>query len=108
MRVALMNPLTKGLGLMLRVRRRLRPDAPARCPEVARVLQPYLDGKVDARTLRLVSAHLEDCRRCGLEVETYTALKRALHRAGDPPAEPIERLRAFADQLAAGDPSDRS
>lgn len=97
----------KAMGPMLWVRRRLRPDAPARCPEVARVLQTYLDGEVDARTLRLVSAHLEDCRRCGLEVETYSALKQALHRVGDPPAEPVERLRTFAVQLAAGDGPDR-
>lgn len=106
MRATLMSPLMRGMGLMLRVRRRLRPNAPARCPEVARVLQPYLDGEVDAHTLRLVAAHLEDCRRCGLEVETYTALKQALHRVGDPPAEPIERLRTFADQLATGDVPD--
>jgi len=75
---------------------------------VARVLQSYLDGAVDARTLQLVSAHLEDCRRCGLEVETYTALKQALHRVGDPPAAPVERLRTFAAQLAAGDVPDQS
>jgi hypothetical protein len=99
-----MTIMMKAMGPMLWVRRRLRPDAPARCPEVARVLQRYLDGEVDARTLRLVSAHLEDCRRCGLEVETYTALKQALRRAGAVPAEPIERLRTFADQLAVGGP----
>lgn len=96
----------KAMGPMLWVRRRLRPDAPARCPEVGRVLQRYLDGEVDARTLRLVSAHLEECRRCGLEVETYSALKQALHRVGDPPAEPVERLRTFAARLAGGDGPD--
>ncbi|MGH8986812.1 MAG: anti-sigma factor family protein [Acidimicrobiia bacterium] len=103
-----MTIMMKAMGPMLWVRRRLRPDAPARCPEVARVLQRYLDGEVDAHTLRLVSAHLEDCRRCGLEVETYTALKQALHRVGDPPAEPVERLRAFAARLAEGDVSEQS
>jgi anti-sigma factor RsiW len=103
-----MTIMMKAMGPMLWVRRRLRPDAPARCPEVARVLQRYLDGEVDAHTLRLVSAHLEDCRRCGLEVETYTALKQALHRVGGPPAEPVERLRAFAARLAEGDVSELS
>jgi anti-sigma factor RsiW len=92
----------KAMMPMLWVRRRLRPDAPARCPEVARVLQRYLDGEVDAHTLRLVSDHLEDCRRCGLELETYTALKQALRRVGAPPSEPVERLREFAAQLAGG------
>ncbi len=102
-----MTIVMKAMVPMLWVRRRLRPDAPARCPEVARVLQRYLDGEVDARTRRLVSAHLEDCRRCGLEFETYTALKQALRRAGGVPAEPIERLRTFAGQLAAGSAPDR-
>jgi anti-sigma factor RsiW len=88
---------------MLWVRRRLRPDAPARCAEVARSLQPFLDGEVDGHTLRFVAAHLDDCRRCGLEAETYRALKRALLRVSDPPAEPVARLRRFADRLAAGD-----
>ena len=100
--------MMKAMGPMLWVRRRLRPDAPAKCAEVARVLQPYLDSEVDAHTLRLVSAHLEDCRRCGLELETYTALKQAVHRVSDPPAEPVERLRAFAAQLAAGDEHEQS
>jgi anti-sigma factor RsiW len=88
---------------MLWVRRRLRPEARARCAEVARWLQRYLDGEVDARTLRLVGAHLEVCRRCGLEAETYRALKEALARRSDPAREPVARLRAFADRLTAGD-----
>jgi len=95
--------LMRAMGPVLWVRRRLRPEAPARCAEVARVLQRYLDGEVDARTLGLVSAHLEDCRRCGLEAETYTALKQAIRRSGDPPPEPVERLRRFADRVAVGD-----
>lgn len=98
-----MGIVMMGMRPMLWARRRLRPDARARCAEVARWLQPYLDGEVDARTLRLVGAHLEQCRRCGLEAETYHALKQALVRSSDPPAEPVARLRAFADRLSAGE-----
>ena len=97
-----------GMRPMLWVRRRLRPDARARCAEVARWLQPYLDGEVDGRTLRLVSAHLEVCRRCGLEAETYRALKQALVRRSDPPPEPVARLRAFADRLTTGEVPDQT
>jgi hypothetical protein len=103
-----MGILMKGMQPMLWVRRRLRPEARARCAEVARWLQPYLDDEVDARTLRLVGAHLEVCRRCGLEAETYRALKEALARRSDPPAEPLARLRSFADHLAAGDVPEQS
>lgn len=102
-----MGIVMKGMRPVLWIRRRLRPDARARCAEVARWLQPYLDGEVDARTLRLVGAHLDVCRRCGLEAEAYRALKRALARRSDPPAEPVARLRAFADRLAAGEGPDQ-
>ncbi len=93
----------RGMGPMLWVRRRLRPKAPARCAEVARWLQRYLDAEVDAHTLALVGSHLEKCRRCGLEAETYRALKQALARVSAPPPEPVARLRRFAERLAAGD-----
>jgi anti-sigma factor RsiW len=102
-----MGIVMMGMRPMLWVRRRLRPDARARCAEVARWLQPYLDGEVDRRTLRLVSAHLEVCRRCGLEAETYRALKQALVRRSAPPAEPVARVRAFADHLTAGEIPDQ-
>ena len=103
-----MGIVMKGMRPMLWVRRRLRPAARARCAEVARWLQPYLDGEMDARTLRLVGAHLETCRRCGLEAETYRVLKQALLRRIDPPPEPVARLRSFADRLTAGDVPDQS
>jgi anti-sigma factor RsiW len=103
-----MGTVMNAMRPMLWVRRRLRPEARARCAEVARWLQPYLDGEVDARTLRLVGAHLEVCRRCGLEAETYRALKEALVRRSDPAPEPVARLRSFADRLTAGNVPDGS
>lgn len=91
-------------ALLVRVRRRLRPNAPANCREVATLLQRYLDGKVDDHTRRRVAAHLEDCRRCGLEAKTYRALKHALARRSAPPADALARLVHFADELVAHDP----
>jgi anti-sigma factor RsiW len=89
-------------ALLTTVRRRLRPHAPANCREVAAFLQRYLDGEVDDHTLRRVAAHLERCRKCGLEAKTYRALKEALARRSAPPADAVTRLRRFADQLVAG------
>jgi anti-sigma factor RsiW len=103
-----MGIVMKAMRPMLWIRRRVRPEARARCAEVARWLQPYLDGEVDARTLLLVGAHLEVCRRCGLDAETYRALKEALARRSDPPADLLVRLRSFADRLAAGDVHEES
>lgn len=81
--------------------RRRRGDGEANCAEVARVLQSYLDGQVDDLTARRVRRHLEHCRRCGLESETYEAIKDAIaRRTREVDADALERLRAFGKRLA--------
>lgn len=74
-----------------------------RCKEVGRLLQSYLDGELDELWTRRVARHLEDCRRCGLAVQTYTEIKRSLHDfAGPLPEDTLDRLRTFGEQLAEG------
>lgn len=81
--------------------RRIRYGQEATCAEVAEVLQSYLDGHVDDLTERRVRRHLEHCRRCGLEAETYQAIKDALARRGrEVDTQSRERLRAFGERLA--------
>ena len=78
----------------------------ARCVEVGRLIQTYLDGKLDADTTAKVARHLKACRRCGLATDDYRRLKAALKRTGAPlPAEPLQRLRTFAADLASNDTS---
>ncbi len=80
--------------------RRRRADREATCAEVAAVLQTYLDGGTDDLTARRVRRHLDRCRRCGLEAETYQAIKEALARHDrDIEAETLERLKAFGERL---------
>ncbi len=71
------------------------------CPEVGRLLQRYLDHEIaDADEESALAAHLEECRRCGLEAETYQKIKDALadrRRPVEP--EAVERLRNFGQQL---------
>jgi anti-sigma factor RsiW len=74
----------------------------ASCHEVGRRVQSYLDGELDERAMRRIAAHLEDCRRCGLEANTYDALKSALQSGGPVDPEPIGRLRDFGRRVAAG------
>lgn len=70
------------------------------CPEVARTLQSYLDGRVDDEWAARVAAHLEDCRRCGLKAQTYRDIKTALARRQPEVApETLAELRSFADGL---------
>jgi len=78
------------------------------CARVARVLQSYLDGEVDPPTTAMVTAHLEFCRRCGLEASTYRAIKTAIAATGpaDVDQAAIGRLQSFAAGL--GDPEDPS
>ncbi len=86
-------------------------DSELSCPEVGRLLQQYLDGAIagsaelDEATTRKVSGHLDDCRRCGLEVETYEAIRDSLERSGGSLSdEALARLRDFGGQLAGGGP----
>jgi anti-sigma factor RsiW len=41
---------------------------------VGRTLQAYLDGRVDDAWAARVEAHLEHCRRCGMDATTYAEL----------------------------------
>ncbi|MFJ9012523.1 anti-sigma factor family protein [Streptomyces canus] len=81
------------------LRRRDSPERRMSCIQVARVLQAYLDGETDEVTAGPVAAHLEDCRRCGLEAGTYREIKSALTRLEQPDAGAVERLRVFAEGL---------
>lgn len=74
------------------------------CRHVARVLQAYIDGELDPRRAPLVAAHLEECRRCGLDAETWRWLKATVAVTDVPrPDEPerVDRLRAFVNDLVA-------
>lgn len=84
-----------------------RHESEAKCKEVARVLQRYLDGHVDDVTARRVARHLEHCRRCGLEAQTYEAIKDAVgRRSRHLDRDALDRLRAFGERLAEEGPSE--
>jgi anti-sigma factor RsiW len=79
-------------------------NTPMDCHQVGRLLQRYLDGELDELRTRRLAAHLEDCRRCGLEADTYEQIKVSLaqRRAHDRPLDALERLNDFAYQLVRG------
>ena len=81
-----------------------RPLGPMSCPEVGKLLQSYLDGELDPERTRRIAEHLEDCRRCGLEAETYERIIASISASrGEVPAEQVDRLRAFGERLAEGE-----
>lgn len=70
------------------------------CKEIADVLQSFLDGELQAVDIPTVQTHLDACRDCGLEAETYEAVKVSLTKhqvAVD--ADVLARLRDFGAQL---------
>jgi anti-sigma factor (TIGR02949 family) len=82
----------------------VRPGDPLSCSEVGRRLQRYLDGELDHDAeCDALEVHLEECRRCGLEAETYRSIKASLARRCEPVSpESLARLRAFGERLAGG------
>lgn len=95
------------MNTMHRIRERI--IEMAICRDVGRILQTYLDGELDVDRAEKVSAHLEHCLRCGMEVKTYAQIKDALVRVaerGEVHPEDrltVERLRRFAENLAVGE-----
>lgn len=74
------------------------------CHQVGAVLQEYLDGDIDAERARRIEEHLEECRRCGLEAETYERIKSTLAtQRPEVPEESVQRLREFGERLARGE-----
>ena len=74
------------------------------CARVGRRLQEYLDAELDdPAVLERIQAHLETCRDCGLEARTYEEIKTSLHTRADPPADSVDRLRSFVDELVQGE-----
>lgn len=82
----------------------LRPGEQLSCPEVGRSLQRFLDDELANNVeIELLAAHLEECKRCGLEADVYRRIKDAIeHRRHDVPEESVQRLREFGQRLAKG------
>ena len=77
------------------------------CHRVAKALQAWLDGESDDLTVEMVATHLEMCLKCGLEANTYRAIKAATLAATSAPTpvdpDAVERLRHFASGLSSSD-----
>jgi anti-sigma factor RsiW len=82
----------------------VRPGDTLTCPEVGRLLQSFLDDELtDDDEIEALARHLDDCKRCGLEAETYQKIKDALASRRTPvPQESVDRLREFGEHLAEG------
>ena len=82
--------------------RRGRPDE-ATCAEAMRRLQAWLDDAVTEPELIRVRRHLQMCRRCGLEAQTYRAIGTSLRACGTRiDAAARQRLQAYVVDLTGG------
>ena len=73
------------------------------CHEVAELVQQFLDGELDETRTPLVEAHLDACRRCGIEASIYRDVITALAHRTDPSPESVRRLHEFGERVAHGD-----
>lgn len=93
-----------GAGFLVSMRTwrsRRNVSEPVDCRQVARVVQQHIDGELDGEAASAVGRHLEMCRRCGLDAETYRRLKRQLTGLQEPvDADAVERLRRFVNELS--------
>jgi anti-sigma factor RsiW len=88
------------MGVMMRLRRK----AGISCAQVQALVQSYLDGELpDGPDRDRLVAHLDRCRPCGVEAETYERIKASL--SADVPAESLERLARFAASIPDLPPS---
>lgn len=75
-------------------------DAVTSCLRTRRLLQRFLDGETDPDLAARIARHLEACRACGLDAQTYTDIKASLHALATPPSEhALDRLAEFAASL---------
>lgn len=83
---------------MMRLVMRLHRKAGISCARVHDLVQSYLDGELEdgPERDRLIE-HLDRCRPCGVEAETYERIKAAL--SGRPPAASVDRLTAYAASI---------
>lgn len=72
------------------------------CRELGTVLQSYLDDDLEPDFADKIAAHLKDCRKCGLDLDTYKRIKDSL-AAKTPEVEPevVARLRQFGNELTS-------
>ena len=82
---------------------RMRRRAGISCAHVQDLVQAYLDGELAEPGRTQLAAHLELCRPCGVDAETYDRIKTSL--AAPAPAETVERLEHFAATLTGQGPS---
>lgn len=86
------------MSILGRFRRR-EPDGPLDCRAVGRRLQAALDGESPDDIADLVAAHLEQCRHCGLEADTYLRIKASLAKDAPIDDDAAHRLRVFGRTL---------
>ena len=73
------------------------------------MLQRYIDQELDEKAMARASRHIEECMKCGTELDTYSRIKIALagipgHDAPNPQDGPaVERILMYAEGLSTSE-----
>jgi hypothetical protein len=79
----------------------IRPDEHLDCVEAARLVHRFVDDEIDDPVVvDALITHVDVCAPCNWERETLRTIKATLAaRRVDPPAESVDRLRAYGASL---------
>jgi hypothetical protein len=79
----------------------IRPGEDLTCAEFARLVQRFVDDEIDdGAVVEAMVAHVDVCAPCDWERETLSTIKATLAaRRVDPPADSVDRLRAYGTAL---------
>ena len=73
-----------------------------KCCELGKVLQSYLDRDLEPDFADKITVHLEDCRKCGLDLDAYQRIKDSLAaKLPEVDTEAIAHLRQFGNELSS-------
>jgi anti-sigma factor RsiW len=76
------------------------------CQQVGELVQSFLDDQLDEATARRLTRHLDMCRVCGMEVDTFRAITKALRDRNQLTDEAaLARLHDFAHRLTRSEPT---
>src|SRR5262245_43420469 len=70
-----------------------------RCHDAAGLIDPYMDGELDAAEAARVASHLEDCASCRRQLDERESLRQLLR--GLPYYDAPPRVQAAASRAAA-------
>ena len=73
------------------------------CKEAAKMVVPYIEGRLGNKELRRFVNHIEECKDCREELETYYIVYKGLMQLDEREELPMNIIEALNEDLHASD-----